>query len=248
MPLALIGANLVCLQKQVSVASAQIQSNGTLANWVHAGNLPIETGYLELASINGYVYSLGGIDNAGGWLTSVNRAGILAGGKLGVFTQVSGFATARGHFQTPTHNNRLYAVGGYRFDAIYYDEVLVTSPQSIPRTGSFTRRYDFDAGVKPTKLITRGTKQDGAVVSITQQSNAACGATAYDNTQTISDTDYNGANAQNINIGTTRSLARCMTIRYTIDDTMSAVFPDEGNESTITDFDLYFDTIAYNHV
>ena len=132
-------------------------------------------------------------------------------------------------------------IGGFNCGASVHSNTIRVRLNSIPRIGSFTKRYDFDAGVRPTKLITRGTKQTGAVVSVSQSSNVACGATTYDNTQTIADISYTGANAQNMNIGSARSLARCMTLRYTIDDTKSAVFPDDGKESTITDFDMYFD-------
>ncbi len=118
--------------------------------------------------------------------------------------------------------------------------VTQTPIQAIPRAGSYSRLLDFGTANKPSKLITRGSKQVGATVQVVYGSNVSCGSSALDNSQTIANTGYTGANAQTLSLGTNRTLARCFFLRYTIDDSQSGIFPDSGNATSLTDYDVYF--------
>lgn len=138
------------------------------------------------------------------------------------------------------YNGVLYVNGGANGSSVPMGFTHYASVQSIARTGSFSKYYDFGTGVKPTKLITRGTKQTSSKVKIDYSNSITCGAAALDQPQTIANTGYAATNAQTLTLGTSRTLARCLSLRYTIDEQTSSIFPDSGNETTISDFDLYF--------
>ena len=62
----------------------------------------------------------------------------------------------------------------------------------------------------------------------------------FTNSQGVSDIGYFGSNALDLLLGTNTTLSRHLFLRYTIDDSYSAVFPDSDHQTTITDFDTYY--------
>ncbi len=132
----------------------------------------------------------------------------------------------------------MYSVSGQDCSGVV-GTVDRASLQSIHRFGAYSRLMDFGSGVKPTKLITRGTKQSGALVRVDYK-NVNNASTSFTNGQSITDTGYTGANVQTFNLGSGITLSRYLWLRYILDESNSGVFPDAGNETTVTDFDTYF--------
>lgn len=236
------------------VLVADVAASGALSNWRQVGTLPSGRHAHISAATNGFLYfgqgcngttatavttcSSNAIDDL--WVASIG-----SNGGIGKWVPAGGgLDGARVQSTSEVINGRLFTLGGCHSGCDATNEVTnrgrFVGLGSIPRIGSFSKRYDFGVGVKPTKLITRGTKRTGTTVAVNYSNSVACGATAFDQPQTILDTGYTGTNAQTITLGTSRTLARCLFLRYTIDDSLSGVFPDVGNESTITDFDVYF--------
>lgn len=119
------------------------------------------------------------------------------------------------------------------------NSVQYVGQQAISRDGSFSKLYDFEAGVKPTKLITRGSRGIAAGLSIRYKTTNNTG-TSLDNEQTVETINYTGTNASTFSLGTNRTLSRYLLLQYTFSDSRSAAYPDVGLESKITDFDLYY--------
>lgn len=231
---------------------ADVAADGSVGAWRFAGTMPSRRHSHVAAVSNGYLYIGQGCATvisiatcAAGAINDMHAAPIGPSGSIGTWGNTSNSDIGRVQSTTHVVAGRLYLTGGCYNDCLtdigyVSNRTRWIGLQSIPRIGSFSKRYDFDVGVKPTKLITRGTKQNGAVVGVNYSSNVACGGTAFDNAQGSSDIAYMGANALSLSLGSSRTLARCLLLRYTIDDSQSAVFPDSGNETTITDFDVYF--------
>lgn len=222
------------------VEYAQINEDGSLGAWSYTTPTPqLSVNNLSngLAYVtNGYVYIY---ENYNGEDFGL-KGSFLPGGGIGKWEVMPDVTHAYNtQWSWAMDKGRLYVLGGGTGAnvATSYSSAI----QSISRTGSFTRRYDFETGVRPTKLITRGTQQPGSSIDASYADSTACGATLYDAAVNNLGIGYDGSSALSIDIGATQTLARCLLLRYSINDTQSSVFPDSGNESTITDFDLYFD-------
>lgn len=219
---------------------APINSDGTISAgaWKLSSQSYTQTRILAAAvSLNGYLYILGG-GYASTSNSDVQYASFDANGELNNWQRAKDMNLVRDHHSATIYNGKIYQAGGNQNGATV-NNTQYTTLQSIPRKASFSRLYDFDVGVRPTKLITRGTKPNSSVTALSYSSSSNL-TNALDNTQTVSDMGYTGANSQNISLGTNRTLSRYLFLRYTLDDTLSAIFPDSGNESKVTDFDMYY--------
>jgi len=174
---------------------------------------------------------------------NVEFASILAGGGLGAWQPTSVFAISRFANNAVSHNGYIYMMGGCSNPA------CETAPQndtqsvrlrSIPRTGTFSRLYDFDVGVRPTKIITRGSKLAGGAVNLSYNT-VNNTANVFTNSQSAADIGFTGTNPLGLSLGSNVTLSRYLLLRYSIDDSRFATFPDSaGGQSTITDFDVYY--------
>ncbi len=239
-------------------------ANGTVGSWVSnpSSTDPIG-GAAVYGAYNGYLYSVAGWDTVTEKRTSTRFAPILANGEVGPWQSAGQDSSAKLTQKRILgagliYNGRMYINGGFSPDTIFDDDPInnpcchavtfhssteYATLQSIPRTGSFSKRYDFDVGVRPTKLITRGTKRVGATVDVSYANNNNAGGT-YGSTTSTANIAYGGSGALNIALGSSVTLSRYLYVRYAMDDSYSAVFPDDGNELTITDFDLYYTSNA----
>jgi hypothetical protein len=222
------------------VLAAQINSDGTLGAWVATTSMPYGLRQGGAIAANGYMYRLGGFsppfDSTG---QKVIYAPILAGGRIGDWQQSPGIATTDSHVAAGVFyiNGMVYLVDGHGVSTT--NSVEYAALKSIPRVGYYSRFFDFDKGIKPSKLVTRGTKRSGATVNVNYLSSSNTGTT-LDSLQNGGDTGYTGANLLTLNIGSSRTLAQYFWLRYTIDESRSAVFPDDSNQTTVTNYDLYF--------
>jgi len=85
----------------------------------------------------------------------------------------------------------------------------------------------------------RGVKQAGSVTFFGYLSNNNTSSAMVTFIASL-DIGYNGENAIPIAPTSGVTLAQHAVAGFIIDDTMSAVFPDLGNESYISDIDLYY--------
>lgn len=225
------------------VQVATINSGGDLGSFSNLANVPLGAYSAKAYALNGFMYFIGGehpSDTAYGERTYVSP--ILSDGSIGAWqAQPSTFGTGdsrRGHGLAYS-NGRFYVTGGRTSGGTGLTTAEYGTIQSIPRTGSYSRLVDFGSAVKPTKLITRGSKRTGTTVALAYSNTDESATTLMAGTGS-SDITYAGANAVTLALGSGVTTSRYFWLRYTIDESQSAVFPDYSNESTITDFDLYF--------
>lgn len=240
------GGGYTCTSATFSnrIEFAPINSNGSIGTWKYASDFMLPRGRGDMVVSNGFMYFLAGQNNGSNQRADYFFAPILANGRVGTWNQPSSpsLSTARVEQASFTYQGKIYVLGGTDLgspSATYYNTVEYATQQAIPRVANFSRLYDFDVGVRPTKLITRGTKPAGSVAALSYSSSSNL-TNALDNAQTVSDVGYTGANSQAVSLGTNRTLSRYLFLRYTLDDSLSAIFPDSGNESKITDFDMYY--------
>lgn len=239
------------------VIVADINSNGSLGSWRTVGYLP--TGGRQshiFQAANGFIYfgqgctyigldrsacagaaindtwvaSIGANGSLGAWVPTVSpNSGNQPWGRIGVSAEII--------------DGRLQEMGGCRDGCNGSnegsDDGRFIGLASIPRKGQFSRYYDFEVGVRPTHLITRGLKQPGSQTVFAYINNNNTGNT-WVNFGAVNDLAYTGENSQSILPGSGISLARYLKLAFVIDDSKSAVFPDAGSESYITDFDVHY--------
>ena len=298
--------------------SAPLSSDGSVGSWEDNHHKQYQGAHPRSVMANGRIFMLenniitstfagsGGVGEVeyGGSTTSVNHDG-------GGFVYVNGYLYAIGGCTT-------YASGNCTTMTAVVDRATT---QVIPRRAQFSKLYDFGVGVRPTKLVTRGTKKANSTTTLSYMSanntiftisaintstdymtstlhgwpdgqrvefqttgtmpgglsantpyylfdvtaNAIKVSTSISGPQlditsagtgtltykaidspvfvtptTLSDISYGGTNLINVTPGSGISQSRYFYANYLIDDTYSAVFPDAGNESYISDFDLYF--------
>jgi len=96
------------------VEYAQINSNGSLGSWqVSSGGSLAGRQRMSATTYNGYMYLVGGSNNANTPQTSVQYAPINSNGSLGTWNTTNSFTTARYGDGTVAYNGYLYVVGGY---------------------------------------------------------------------------------------------------------------------------------------
>jgi hypothetical protein len=224
----------------VEIAQLNTDGNGAVGTFSYTSPFPVGHGRGQDLGVDGYMYSIAGQDEGTNPLTSYRRAPVLSNGQLGVWEKGgTNLSVGRVDAGVISYGGKFFVIGGYNLVSTYYSSIESTYFNSIPRSGSYSRPIDFGSGIKPTKLITRGSGQTSSVVDIKYRTTNNTAVT-FDNTQHIVDTGYGGTNAQSLNLGTNVSLSRYLWIKYSLDDTASAAFPDSANRSTITDYDIYF--------
>lgn len=226
------------------VYAAPLNSNGSVGTWIYTTNTPVDISEHNVVIANGFIYLTTGWDGAlQNFMQNTFVAPILANGHIGQWSVGAKIIGTSNNTKAGAayYNGYIYRVGGCldgNCPSLSNDSIY-TAVEAIPKKGYISKQYDLDAGVKPTFLITRGTKRSGAVTAFNYASSDNL-QTTMDNDQGVADTEYGGSNRQALSLGTSRTLSRYIYLRYTIDDTFSARFPDTSNESTITDFDMYY--------
>ena len=96
------------------VLRAPIGTDGSLGAWSEVSRLDSALAVFAAVVHDGYVYVLGGVENNARFVNTVQRAPLLAGGRVGAWERLaSGLPTARAHVhQTPVYRGRIYSAGG----------------------------------------------------------------------------------------------------------------------------------------
>ncbi len=128
---------------------AKVQFDGSLGAWAtNANNLTAAQKGNAAVAINGYMYSIAGVNSAGSTISTVYAGPLQADGSIGAFAIVNRLPAVRGFFGSATANGYLYVLGGSAdagstsVNTVYY--------ASIPRT-SFATAIDL-VGLASTTL------------------------------------------------------------------------------------------------
>lgn len=95
------------------ILRATIKQDGTLEAWTAVGRL--DSAYATHAAFvhDGWLYVVGGVENNARFVSTVQRAPIRQGGRIGFFEPTAALPVGRGHVhQTPVRGNVVYSVGG----------------------------------------------------------------------------------------------------------------------------------------
>lgn len=226
-----------------TVYYAQLNVDNTIGTWKatsQIGNALNSPSLTASFALNGYMYIVGG-ESASGQYNRTQFAAILPAGGLGDWqTGPASGLTAHGNMAATQYNGYLYQTGGQVTGTDPTPLTRYAAIQSIPRIGSFSKFYDFEAGVRPEKLITRGLKQTGSTLAGSGGYNVSCDNSAWASAGVIPDMGLGSADMLTLSLPGGTTLARCIGFSYQLDDTYSAIFPDTGNQSYITDFDMYY--------
>lgn len=222
-----------------AVEYTSIKTDHTLNSWVLTSSLGIARQEVSAVAYNGTICTISGYNATLNRVFPTECADIFSSGALGYWQQTASVNVRSAGNQTTQYNGLLYTAGGSNSGADPILTAEIAQIVVISRIAQLSRLYDFDVSVRPTKLITRGVKNNGSITRLTYSSSNKT-ATVLDNGQGVADVGYAGSNQQTINLGTNRTLSRYFWLSYEIDDSASVVYPDVGNESYITDFDLYY--------
>lgn len=96
------------------VIRAPIKADGSIGDWQIVSRSAHAYATHAALAHNGFLWSLGGVEDGNRFIDNVWRAELRADGRVGGWEEVKpGLPVARGHVHnTPVHNGRLYTVGG----------------------------------------------------------------------------------------------------------------------------------------
>ena len=249
-----------------TVDYAPINANGTLGSWTATTSLPLATTIATTIAYNGYLYEIAG-EIPGNWSNTVDYAPINADGTIGAWTATSSLIIGTYYATSVAYNGYVYEIGGNSGSSVA--AVEVAGLQSIPRIGEYSRLLDLTGSSTndptPIELLTNGTNignpgigsygglgTGGISVDYSFASNA-CSTLLTPNTFSTGISDQLGTPFKlNFTIngcGTATNIGRYVWVRYTIDDSQTATFPDiNGNHTTISAFTVYYHPASGNRL
>ena len=164
----------------------------------------------------------------------------LPDGQISAWQQTSSLNIVKADAESVVIGGRVYIPGGSDNAGSPLADVEYTSLNSIARAGTYSQLIDFDKGVLPTKLITRGNQSTDSSVNVSYTSSNGAAAT-LGNAQSFSAIAADGSSPLTLSLPAGVSQSEFLYLTYTIDDTLTAVFPESATTgSTITAYDLYF--------
>ena len=248
-----------------AVDYAPINSNGTLGAWTATTSLPAVTQAATSVAYNGYLYEIGGF--APSVTAAVDYAPINSNGTIGAWTATTSLPVATTYATSVAYNGYVYEIGGYTGTVVA--TVDVAGLQSIPRVGAYSRLLDLTGSSTndptPIELLTNGTNignpgiggvsglgTGGITVNYSFASNA-CSTLSTPKTISTGISNQMGMpfklNFTTNGCGTATNIGRYVWVRYTIDDSQTASFPDiNGNHTTINDFTVYYHAASGNRL
>jgi hypothetical protein len=222
------------------VEFAQIQTDHSLGGWNITTAINGARQAAGVAVLNGYIYAIGGYRSGSNRLSDTQMAYFLPDGQISAWQQTNSLNIAKADAESVVIGGRVYIPGGSDNTGTALADVEYTSINSIARLGTYSRLIDFNKGVLPTKLITRGVQQTDTSVNLSYNTSDAA-TTTLGTPQSMTNIAADGSVALAIPLLTGVSQAQYFYLSYGIDDTTTASFPEASTTpSTITDYDLYF--------
>ena len=230
-----------------SVFSTPINSDMTLGSWSQTTSLP-KNSYSNAHSMaiarNGYIYVI--YDLGPNNIPETYYAPILQSGRIGNWQSTTmpdyGAGASYLNFSVAFAEGKAYVTGGHITGGVCdpCTQTTYATLKSMFRGGSFTLNYNFDQAVRPTTLISRGTKQSSSDISIIASYNLNCSANGYNNSQTFTNPGLSAAERISLDPGPNMHNPRCTLLRYTVDDSQSSTFRDTTQATSISSIDFYF--------
>jgi hypothetical protein len=221
------------------VQYAKLNSNGAIASDSGCGTSWCFTNYMQGAVrawggafyYGGNVCYVGGDNNVSGADNVVQCAPVNSNGTLGIFQQTTAFATN-------VHNNKCTAYDGFAYCQGQFglpNYAWYAPISSIPRKATYSRLFDLDTNVLPTKLLANGSLSSTNSKIQVNHKMVATGSTTF-GSATLTDSYILDSL-----ITLAASERQYIQVSITLDDSGSAVFPDSSvTQTTITDLLLYY--------
>ena len=240
-----------------TVYYAALNTNGTIGSWSSSNNLPVATYQATSAAYNGYVYEIGGYNGSSN-VSTVYYAPINSGGATDIWNTTTSLPSAVDQAISIAFNGFIYELGGYTTAAT--SAVDYVGLASIPRIGIYSALVDItgysNSDPNPIGIISNGTNvgnqtgfdDKGGGGGITVQYQFASNACTTFNSRLALSTGINSPLGSPYRFtftsdgcATNTNLARYVFIRYILDDSGTASFPDiYGNHTSISNFTLYY--------
>jgi N-acetylneuraminic acid mutarotase len=157
------------------VEYAPILPDGRLGTWRTTSSLQEPRFYLAAVAIDGWLYAIGGAHGARGKdnipSATVERARILADGRLDNWERSEYLTTPRRGLQTVSHGRHIYAIGGYNgafLKSIEHTQVLddgQLAPWKEDRSSTVDRYIHAAAGLRDRLYLLGGHVQNEARLS-----------------------------------------------------------------------------------
>ena len=250
---------------------AQLESNGGLGPWIATTSLPNPTYEATSVVYNGYVYEIGGGTNTKNLLT-IYYAPILSGGGLGTWVNdaANPLPNSNGidYATSVVYNGYVYEIGGYNNTSTELSSVYTTGLNSIPRVGNYSMLVDIGNGVDvtPIDILLSGTNtgnagdgpyvggvNNGGGITVSYQG-ASTTCTAFSPSSTVQDIPSELDTPFYIRLtsdgcSNTTAVGEYLLVRFTLDDSDTATFPDiYGNHTTITGFRIFYHPATINRL
>ena len=223
-----------------TVLISKLNGNGSMDAWTYGSAMPVNLRLVVPVATNGYLFAYGGQNddqvNAAPFYAPINSDGTL--GKWSQSTNDTGI-NAFDHTAVAV-NGFLYSLGGNVGGSIS-NSVRYGAPKTINRYASYSKSFETDNDVDPTKIVVNGTaaglNSKYTVEYRTGPNSGAVYGAVTTNTyfSLATPTAIEAIDGSSANVG----LGRYYWLRFTIDDNESATFLSD-TLSTITDYTLYY--------
>lgn len=236
---------------------ALINNNGTIGTWNATTSLPQALDTSSAEAYDGYMYILGGYSSSGN-SDVVYMADINNNGTVGNWLEAGTLPASIDQASSVVYYGYIYEIGGNNgssyVSTVYYDNLNV-----VPRIGYYSRLIDItnsstnDPNI--TYILSNGTNL-GNLDALGVNSVGGIGieyAFASNACSTFTTpADINNGNSDQLGVpyklsftadgcGTATDLARYIWVRYILDDSTTATFPDvNSNHTTINGITVYY--------
>lgn len=170
--------------------------------------------------------------------TDVNVAAINADGTLGDFSKAGNLNTGRSDNGGFYYQGQLYIASGRNTSNTPLGSVEHASLNLQNRKGNYSKLADTDLDTRPLNFVFRGLLYNSVNQPLTWSYAMSTSASSAFGTPTAT----TGMVPETVYTMTpiTGGVARYYWFRLSFDDTQSAVFPDSGNRTYVTNYDMYF--------
>ena len=254
-----------------TVDYAPINGDGSVGSWTATTSLPLATDYGISAAYDGYLYFMGGqaasstgdCTAAGNTCIGTIYAPINSNGTLGPWTATTNLANAAYVPTTTAYNGYIYEIGGgYGSTLAELANIDYASLSSIPRVGDYSDLINLassitnpSGNVDPIEIVTNGTNTGNpGIGGLSGPGGITTQYAIADNTcSTLSAPQTLGTIVSNQlgvafkfaittnGCSTATNLGSYLWLRYILDDSQTATFPDvNGNHTTINNFTVYY--------
>ncbi|MEK7600331.1 MAG: carbohydrate binding domain-containing protein [Patescibacteria group bacterium] len=129
-----------------TVSYAKIKSNGALGNWTVTSPMPATLYHHTTVVSNGYIYTIGGFDDAIGYSDAVYYAKLNSDGTVGTWrstTPINNSSTTRSEHASIVANGYLYVIGGIDNGSAATNDIYYTKLNADGSVGAWSTARDL---------------------------------------------------------------------------------------------------------